>query len=176
MSGSDNPDRRRVLAGALGSLGWAATCRLSALAQAAPAPHRIDIHHHFAPPAWVVEVKGRPLLQAANTAWTPEKSIDDMDKGGVTAAMVSITNPGLWFGDHAVTNKLARACNEYGASLVQLVTTAQVLFGTDFPPGGTSADVARALATLRMFSETDRRAIDRDNAVRLLPRLGRSLL
>jgi predicted TIM-barrel fold metal-dependent hydrolase len=64
-------------------------------------------------------VKGRPLLQAANTAWTPEKSIDDMDKGGCAAAVVSITNPGLWFGDAAATKALARACNEYGASLVQ---------------------------------------------------------
>ena len=39
--------------------------------------------------------------------------------GGVAAAVVSITNPGLWFGDKAVTNRLARACNEYGAKLVQ---------------------------------------------------------
>jgi 6-methylsalicylate decarboxylase len=60
------------------------------------------------------------------------------------------------------------------ASLLQLVTTAQVLFGTDFPPGGASADVARTLSQLRMFSESDLRAIDRDNAVRLLPRLGRT--
>jgi len=58
------------------------------------------------------------------------------------------------------------------ASLLQLVTTRQVLFGTDFPPGGSSADVAKTLAELRMFSESDLRAIDRDNAVRLLPRLG----
>jgi hypothetical protein len=46
-----------------------------------------------------VEVKGRPLLQTANTTWTPAKSIEDMDRGGVAAAVVSITNPGLWFGD-----------------------------------------------------------------------------
>jgi predicted TIM-barrel fold metal-dependent hydrolase len=42
-----------------------------------------------------------------------------MDRGGVAAAVVSITNPGLWFGDRAATNRLARACNEYGAKLVQ---------------------------------------------------------
>ena len=66
-------------------------------------PYRIDIHHHFAPPAWVTAVKGRPLLQPANTTWTPAKSIEDMDRGGVAAAMVSITNPGLWFGDAPMT-------------------------------------------------------------------------
>src|SRR4051812_27793845 len=115
-------NRRRFLAGAVASLGAAATAdSLLALAQGGrdDPPRRIDVHHHFAPPAWVVEVKGRPMLQPANTTWTPAKSIDDMDRGGVAAAIVSITNPGLWFGDAAVTRRLARACNDYGAKLVQ---------------------------------------------------------
>jgi predicted TIM-barrel fold metal-dependent hydrolase len=314
-----------------------------AVAQAPPAgAQRIDIHHHFAPPAWVSEVKGRPLLQPANTRWTPEQSIEDMDRAATAAAVISITNPGLWFGDAAVTMRLARACNEYGASLVQkypsrfgmfaamplpdidatlkeiayaydvlkadgvglftsygdqwlgneafrpvmeelnrrravvhvhptaanccrnlaygaapgaieygtdttraligvtfsgdttrfpdirfiwshaggsapffagriegnagnardrmpagfiaeakkcfydtagatnrgaiaslleLVSSSQVLFGTDFPPGGTNAALAQALRELKFFSEADLRAVERDNAVRLLPRL-----
>jgi len=81
-------------------------------------PYRIDIHHHFGPSVWVNEVKGRPLLQPANTTWTPAKSIEDMDRGGVAASVVSITNPGLWFGDKGVTARLARACNDYAAKLV----------------------------------------------------------
>ena len=346
-------NRRSFLSSAVASLGLAATVRgsrLSAFAQAAAAPakaNRIDVHHHFAPPAWVAEVKGRPLLQTANTTWTPAKSIDDMDRGGVAAAVVSITNPGLWFGDKAVTRRLARACNDYGAklvqdhptrfglfaamplpdvdatlkeieyaydtlkadgvglltsyddtwlgnpayrpvmeelnrrralvhvhptaanccrnldygtapgsieygtdttraiigvtfsgdaarfpdirfiwshaggsapflagridggsraakdrmpngfiaeakkffydtagaanpgaiaSLLQLVTAAQIVFGTDFPPGGTSREVAQLLAELGMFNESALRAIDRENAVRLLPRLKGSVL
>jgi len=44
------------------------------------------------------------------------------------------------------------------------------LFGTDFPPGGSSIDVARRL-TEYGFSAGDLAAIDRDNAQRLLPRL-----
>jgi predicted TIM-barrel fold metal-dependent hydrolase len=115
--------RRNFLMSAFASLGAAATIRrqrLSAFQAAAPArPNRIDVHHHFAPPAWVAEVKGRPLLNVANTKWSPAQSIEDMDRGGVAAALVSITNPGLWFGDSAVTNRLARACNDYGARLVQ---------------------------------------------------------
>jgi predicted TIM-barrel fold metal-dependent hydrolase len=81
--------------------------------------HRIDVHHHFAPPAWITAVKGRELLHKANTEWTPDRSIEDMDEAGVATAVVSITNPGLWFGDQRATRKLARACNEYGAGLVQ---------------------------------------------------------
>jgi predicted TIM-barrel fold metal-dependent hydrolase len=115
-------NRRRFLATVGASLGFATAARdrrLSAFAQAVASakPNRIDVHHHFAPPAWVSEVKGRPLLQPANTTWTPAQSIDDMDRGGV--AVVSITNSGLWFGDGAATSRLARACNEYGARLVQ---------------------------------------------------------
>ena len=56
------------------------------------------------------------------------------------------------------------------ASLLKLVTTQQILFGTDFPPGGTGLDVANTLVKLGVFSESDLRSIDRENAVRLLPR------
>jgi predicted TIM-barrel fold metal-dependent hydrolase len=58
------------------------------------------------------------------------------------------------------------------ASLLQLVTPANILFGTDFPPGGRSADYVTALRALKMFSAADIEAIERGNAVRLLPRLG----
>jgi predicted TIM-barrel fold metal-dependent hydrolase len=116
-------DRRRVLSGILASLTVMRRSGMAGLEAVAQTPsgatRRIDVHHHFAPPAWVAEVNGRPLLQAANTTWTPAKSIEDMDRGAVAAALVSITNPGLWFGDVAVTRRLVRACNEYGAKLVQ---------------------------------------------------------
>ena len=82
-------------------------------------PHRIDVHHHFSPPAWIAAVKGRELLQRANTEWTPTRSIEDMDNAGVAAAIVSVTNPGLWLGDKEATRRIARECNEYGAKLVQ---------------------------------------------------------
>lgn len=116
-----NVDRRAFLTAALGvTLSARFTRAVEATQGSTPAgnPRRIDMHHHFAPPAWIADVTGRPLLQPANTRWTPELSIEDMDKGGVAAAVVSITNPGLWFGDPAQARRLARACNDYGAKLV----------------------------------------------------------
>src|SRR6188474_1817296 len=93
-------DRRTFLATALGMAAAPCLHRNALLAQTPPGTQRwIDLHHHFAPPAWVNDVRGRPLLQPANTRWTPEQSIEDMDRGGVAAAVVSITNPGIWFGD-----------------------------------------------------------------------------
>ena len=81
---------------------------------------RLDFHHHFGSPAWVQMTRDRQS-QGWQTwqPYTPARAIEDMDRGGVAAAVVSITNPGLWFGDKAVTSRVARACNEYGAKLVQ---------------------------------------------------------
>jgi len=148
-------DRRRVVTSLIASLGAAAAVGdrrvLFAQSPSGARPNRIDMHHHFAPPAWVTEVKGRPLLQPANTTWTPEKSIEDMDRGGVAAAMVSITNPGLWFGDQAVTRRLARACNDYGAKLVQDHPKRFGLFAAVPMPDveGTLAEIAYAYDTLK---------------------------
>src|SRR5258708_3510773 len=129
-------DRRSFLTAALASLGVTVAAGRDRAAHAVQRatgngnPRRIDMHHHFAPPAWVADVRGRPLLQPANTRWTPEQSIDDMDRGGVAAAVVSITNPGIWFGDANQTRRLARACNEYGATLVQQHPTRFGLFAS----------------------------------------------
>jgi 6-methylsalicylate decarboxylase len=145
-------DRRHFLAGAVASLTASANVRrLLAFGQQPAGIRAIDVHHHFAPPAWVSEVRGRPLLQPANTTWTPEKSIDDMDRGGVAGAVVSITNPGLWFGDATATRRLARACNEYGAKLVQDHPTRFGLFAAMPLPDvdATLQEIAYAYDTLK---------------------------
>jgi predicted TIM-barrel fold metal-dependent hydrolase len=125
-------DRRSFLTAALASLGLAATTTAGHPApvrqETVTGAGRIDVHHHFSPPAWIAEVSGRPLLNPANPRWTPEQSIEDMDRGDAAAAIISITNPGLYFGDAAVTRRLARACNEYGAELVQTYPTRFGLF------------------------------------------------
>src|SRR4249919_1484632 len=128
-------DRRRFLTGTMASLAALGADRriASALQQreaGTPNPRRIDMHHHFAPPDWMAEVKGRPLLNAANLRWTAELSVADMDKGGVAASILSITNPGIWFGDKEKTRVLARSCNEFGANVVQAYPTRFGLFAT----------------------------------------------
>lgn len=128
-------DRRTFVTATVASLG--ALCASRSLASAVlqrgadvANPRRIDIHHHFAPPEWKAEVKGRPLLNAANLRWTPELSLADMDEGGVAASILSITNPGIWFGDKQKTRALARACNEFGANVVHAHPTRFGLFAT----------------------------------------------
>jgi predicted TIM-barrel fold metal-dependent hydrolase len=149
-------DRRSFLTKVVASLGLAATANvdgLAASAQVAPAgTNRIDVHHHFSPPAWIAEVSGRPLLNPANPKWTPEQSIEDMARGDCAAAVISITNPGLYFGDREVTRRLARACNEYGAKLVQAHPTRFGLFAAMPLPDvdATLAEIEYAYDTLHV--------------------------
>lgn len=65
----------------------------------------------------------------------------------------------------------AQAAHPYAlASLLKLVPVSQVVFGTDFPYR-TAADHVKGLTDYG-FAPAELRAIERDNALRLLPRLG----
>lgn len=50
--------------------------------------------------------------------YTPAKAIEDMDRGGVATSFLSVTTPGIWFGDKEETRRMARELNEYGAKTV----------------------------------------------------------
>lgn len=75
---------------------------------------RIDVHHHTAPPAWAKVV---PF--AARWHWTPEVSLEQMEKFGIQTAITSITQPGVWFSDLEHARTMARECNEFGANMVR---------------------------------------------------------
>lgn len=102
---------------AAGTLAPAAFGAAAAATQPAAAKRfRIDIHHHIAPPAYVEEMKS--LLFGPTLGWSPQKSLEDMDKAGVATAIASITTPGVWLGDDRQGRRVARECNDYGAKLV----------------------------------------------------------
>jgi predicted TIM-barrel fold metal-dependent hydrolase len=122
--------RRNFLSGsaAATALGFAgaspiAATPASAQAPSAPAPsvqapakpRRIDVHHHIVPP---VQAEALARHKSTPTKWSIDMSLDDMDKAGVDTSIVSILNPGVWFGQRdEEARRLARACNEYAADL-----------------------------------------------------------
>jgi len=93
-------------------------------------PDRLDIHSHYAPPAWASVVgakKSKGMFGNANPLgffkdWTPARSLEQMDQAGVATSILSITTPGIWFGEKESTvdgtRQLARDCNEFGAKMV----------------------------------------------------------
>jgi predicted TIM-barrel fold metal-dependent hydrolase len=86
--------------------------------QTAGKPFRIDVHHHLAPPEYLSSIAGSATPSPPLKSWSVARSIEDMDRGGVATSMLSITTPGLWFGDDATSRRLARACNDYAAKLM----------------------------------------------------------
>ncbi len=82
---------------------------------------RIDVHHHYAPKTWQ-DAMVKAGLGDVRGAWTPAKSIDQMDKGGSRTAMVS-TGQFIWRLGPEVRQKLliqgARDANEFGARMVK---------------------------------------------------------
>src|ERR1700681_2614713 len=109
--------RRSVLAG----LGMSALTRPFVQAQPAAGlrvrPHRIDVHHHLFPPDYRTTIAS---IGAGNVApWTVEQSLAEMDRGGIQTAVLSVSPPGIWFGEAAQARTLARTINDYGAKMSQ---------------------------------------------------------
>jgi predicted TIM-barrel fold metal-dependent hydrolase len=77
------------------------------------------VHHHVYPPAYISIAKENGITINPANRWTLQKTIEDMDRAGTATALTSITTPGLWFGNAAVSRKLSRECNEYAAKIVR---------------------------------------------------------
>jgi predicted TIM-barrel fold metal-dependent hydrolase len=114
-----SPARRNFLAGGVAALGLCASAAPATVASAAqPPPARIDVHHHYLPPAHAAAM-GDSRVNGPAPKWTVELSFADMEKAGVAKSVLSLMPPGVWFGDPAAARKLARECNDFGAQLVR---------------------------------------------------------
>ena len=110
-------NRREFLLG-LGGLTAAALLREEKLL-AQTTPFRIDVHHHYAAPEFQAELTKRNAGNPNYRMWVPQVSLDEMDKSAVATSMISVTRPGIWFGDRELAKRLARICNDFGAKMVR---------------------------------------------------------
>jgi 6-methylsalicylate decarboxylase len=121
-------DRRNFLSGMIAvGVGTSAEF-ITPAAHAQPAavsrPALIDVHHHIVPPFYLAENREHiagPTGQVnpAWISWEPKKALDAMDEHGVATAVLSLSTPGVWFGDADAARRTARRCNEYAAELRQ---------------------------------------------------------
>lgn len=123
-------DRRTVLT-SMAAVGLAVSAPM--IARAAPAvaevpatkPPLIDVHHHIVPPFYLAENRERLAasrggkISAAWLEWEPQKALDAMNKHGVATAVLSLSTPGVWFGDVEAARSTARRCNDYAAKLAE---------------------------------------------------------
>ena len=117
---TDTSQTRRQFLGSLAAGGFAAVAAARQLGAQATA-QRIDIHHHFVSPSFLQVLTERntkttvPGL-AAWKGYSAARAIETLDRVGTQTAMLSITAPGVWFGDAAQAGRLAREMNEYAAA------------------------------------------------------------
>jgi predicted TIM-barrel fold metal-dependent hydrolase len=83
-----------------------------------PHPGRIDVHHHMLPPFYMDLRRAVPDVGKMPT-WSPSKSLDDMEKNGVTTAMLSLAVSGVSFDAGEAGRSLARKSNDFGAQLAK---------------------------------------------------------
>ena len=124
-------DRRSVLSG-FAAIGVAAATSLVTSARGASAPTPavakqplIDVHHHVLPPFYLTENRDRLAqisggrINPAWLEWEPSKALDAMGEHGVETAVLSLSTPGVWFGDVEAARRTARRVNDYAADLAR---------------------------------------------------------
>ncbi|HTO68354.1 MAG TPA: amidohydrolase family protein [Myxococcota bacterium] len=83
---------------------------------------RIDTHHHIVPPSYVEWLAKLGVGAGAGVPfprWSRESTLEMMDRRGIQTAIVSLSTPGVHFGDAAEARKRAREINELSAELVR---------------------------------------------------------
>ena len=79
----------------------------------------IDVHHHLLSPQMLAKRRGSTPFDPRLDEWTPARSIELMDKNGVRATVVSVSTPGIWFGNADEAARLARTANEFAAGMAR---------------------------------------------------------
>jgi hypothetical protein len=125
---------------------------------ASGAPQRlIDVHHHIIPPFYIAENRERiggsrgGQITPAWLEWTPERALSAMDQHHVAAAVLSLSSPGVWFGDVQAARNTARRSNDYAAELGRKYPGRFGLFATLPLPDaeGSLREIAYALDVLK---------------------------
>src|SRR5262249_21082701 len=156
------PSRRAAL-GMLAAAGAGAALGARRAFAQGPAPAAgkdwiIDTHHHIYPPRYTNANLQRLLADtsvlgaAAYTGWSPRLALEQMDKAGVRSAVVSMTSPGVWWGNDEEGRTWARECNEFGAGMAKDFPGRFGMFAAIPLPDteGSLREIAYALDTLKL--------------------------
>lgn len=95
-------------------------------------PHqRIDIQHHILPKEYVRQIGedsiAELIVSGVAPKWTPQVSVDAMDRNGIELAVTSLSAPAFHMNDEDRAARLARFCNDFVES--EMRTTYKGRFG-----------------------------------------------
>jgi predicted TIM-barrel fold metal-dependent hydrolase len=90
-------------------------------AAASEAANRIDIHQHFVSPTFLETLNDKSARMripglAAWKDYSPARAVEALDRVGIEKAMLSITAPGVHFGNPGEARKLAREMNDFAVA------------------------------------------------------------
>ena len=84
---------------------------------------KIDVHAHYLPDGYADEMrKGgvvKPDGMPGYPNWSIELALETYEKYGIETGMLSISSPGVHYGDDAAARRLARKVNDAGAEAVR---------------------------------------------------------
>ena len=161
------PRRRALVAGMLGAAAssFGATGFASEVAPGADAAKkptakantgRFDVHAHYLPEQYRAALAAaghsKPSGMPGIPAWSVEQALGMMDRVGIDVAILSISAPGLHFGDDAAARKLARYVNDEGAKATSSHPTRFGMFASLPLPDidGSLAEISYAFDTLNV--------------------------
>jgi predicted TIM-barrel fold metal-dependent hydrolase len=79
----------------------------------------VDVHAHLVPDWYAEQARdagyGEPDGMASWPAWSAQAHVEMMDRCGIETAILSLSSPGVHFGDDAAARLLARRVNEFTA-------------------------------------------------------------
>lgn len=82
----------------------------------------IDVHAHFTTPEYIAAASAagydRPDGMAGYPGWSADEHVRLMDEHGIATAILSMSSPGVHFGDDAAAIALARAVNLVAAEAI----------------------------------------------------------
>jgi predicted TIM-barrel fold metal-dependent hydrolase len=86
-------------------------------------PGFVDVHAHFVTGSYVRQARaaGHELPDGvpAWPAWSAAAHLELMDRNGIRTSVLSVSSPGVHFGDDAAARRLAREVNEDAADVVR---------------------------------------------------------
>ncbi|GAA3290488.1 amidohydrolase family protein [Streptomyces cinereospinus] len=81
----------------------------------------VDVHAHFVTDSYVAAARSAGIAHPDGMpgwpTWSVEEHLDLMERSGIEKSYLSVSSPGVHFGDDGAARDLAREVNEFGAKV-----------------------------------------------------------